>query len=98
MSEPVVAGIGVTHPPPLRQDELWAGFFARHYAGVRRGLAQRVFAHSGVVTRHTVVNPLLEDVSGWSTAARMQRYLVEALPLGKEAVSAALASAGVTAH
>ena len=42
--------------------------------------------NSGVVTRHGVVNPLLEDVSGWSTERRMRRYLVEALPLGKEAV------------
>jgi len=94
---PVIAGIGVTHPPTLRQDEMWRDFFAGHYAGVQRGLAQRVFAHSGVVTRHSVVNPMLEDVSQWSTRARMERYLVEALPLGKEAMSAALASAGVSA-
>lgn len=92
---PVVAGIGVTHPPPLRQDEIWRGFFAGHYAGVQRRLAQRIFEHSGVVTRHSVVNPLLEDVSGWSTKARMDRYLIEALPLGKSAVTGALDEAGV---
>jgi predicted naringenin-chalcone synthase len=94
-SRPVIAGVGVTHPPPLRQDDLWRDFFASHYAGAQRGLAQRVFANAGVVTRHTVVNPTLEDVSGWSTKARMERYLVEALPLGKEAVAGALDAAGL---
>ncbi|HLL65888.1 MAG TPA: 3-oxoacyl-[acyl-carrier-protein] synthase III C-terminal domain-containing protein [Micromonosporaceae bacterium] len=80
----------------MRQDELWDGFFARHYGGVQRALAQRIFANSGVVTRHGVVNPLLEDVSGWSTRDRMVRYLTEALPLGKDAIAGALDSAGVS--
>jgi predicted naringenin-chalcone synthase len=92
---PVIAGIGVSQPPPMRQEDIWRDFFAGHYAGVQRGLAQRIFAHSGVVTRHSVVNPLLEDVSGWSTKARMERYLVEALPLGKGAVTGALDAAGL---
>jgi predicted naringenin-chalcone synthase len=92
---PVVAGVGVSHPPTLRQDDLWRDFFAGHYGGVQRGLAQRIFANAGVVSRHGVVNPALEDVSRWSTQARMQRYLVEALPLGKEAVAAALDAAGL---
>ncbi len=42
--------------------------------------------------------PVAEDVSGWSTGARMRRYLTEALPLGKEAVDAALADAGLRAE
>jgi alkylresorcinol/alkylpyrone synthase len=92
---PVLAGIGITHPPVLRQDDMWRDFFADHYAGVQRGLAQRIFANAGVVTRHSVVNPLLEDVSRWSTQARMDRYLIEALPLGKEAVAGALDAAGL---
>ena len=58
--------------------------------GPRRSLAERIFANSGVRTRQGVVNPLLEDVSDWPTERRMQRYLVEALPLGKEAVGRAL--------
>jgi predicted naringenin-chalcone synthase len=91
----VVAGIGIAHPPPVRQDALWDGFFARHFGGRQRTLAQRVFANSGVVTRHGVVNPLVEDVTGWSTSQRMHRYLTEALPLGKEAASAAMDSAGL---
>ena len=41
---------------------------------------------------------MVEDPSQWSTGARMERYLVEALPLGKDAVSAALGQAGVAAQ
>ncbi|HEX6871591.1 MAG TPA: type III polyketide synthase [Micromonosporaceae bacterium] len=93
----VVAGIGVAHPPSLSQDELWHGFFAQHYAGVTRSLARRVFEHAGVRTRHGVINPAIEDPSHWPTSVRMQRYLTEALPLGKDAVSTALGRAGVPA-
>jgi len=42
-----------------------------------------------------VVDPTQEDVSGWGTGRRMQRFLAEALPLGKEAVGNALADAGL---
>ena len=93
----VIGGIGVAQPPSLSQAQLWEGFFSAHYAGVARGLAKRIFEHSGVDTRHAVINPLVEDPSGWPTGLRMQRYLVEALPLGKDAVSAALDRAGVAA-
>jgi predicted naringenin-chalcone synthase len=94
----VVAGLGVATPPAVRQEDLFDGFFARHYAGSGRAVAQRIFANAGVRTRHAAVNPLLEDVSGWSTAKRMERYLAEALPLGKEAVCAALAEAETEAE
>lgn len=90
-----LSGIGVAVPPPVRQDDLWSGYFAAHYTGTGQALAARIFRNAGVVTRHAVVSPLLEDVSGWSTGRRMERYLVEALPLAKEAASDALADAGV---
>ncbi|MEV6600545.1 type III polyketide synthase [Actinoplanes sp. NPDC051346] len=94
----VIAGLGVALPPSTVQDELWDGYFAQHYAaGGRRGLAQRIFANSGVRTRQAAVSPLLEDVSDWSTERRMRRYQVEAVPLGKEAVGRALTDAGVAA-
>jgi alkylresorcinol/alkylpyrone synthase len=93
----MVAGIGVAHPPSLSQDDLWEGYFSAHYAGVARGLAKRIFQHSGVDTRHAVINPLVEDPSRWPTGLRMERYLTEALPLGKDAVSEALGRAGVAA-
>lgn len=94
---PMIAGIGVAVPPPVEQQQLWDGFFSRHYGGPSRALAERIFANSGVRTRQAVVNPILEDVSGWSTDRRMRRYLVEALPLGRDAVERALKDAGLTA-
>ena len=72
-----IAGLGVAHPPPVNQNELWHGFFAGHYAGVASGLAKRIFAHSGVTSRHGAINPLVEDPSSWPTSVRMQRYLAE---------------------
>jgi predicted naringenin-chalcone synthase len=93
----VLAGAGFAHPPSQTQDELWSGFFARHYSGVQRALASRLFRNSGVERRHGAINPAIEDVSGWSTAQRMQRYLTEALPLGKSAVADALDAAGLAA-
>ncbi|MEN3306564.1 MAG: hypothetical protein V7603_2766 [Micromonosporaceae bacterium] len=93
----VLAGTGIAHPAPVEQRELWEDFFSKHYSGVQRALANRVFRNSGVTTRHGAVSPLVEDVSGWSTGRRMQRYLIEAMPLGKSAVTDALASAGLDA-
>jgi predicted naringenin-chalcone synthase len=84
-------------PLQAAQDELWEGFFARHFSGTTRALAHRIFTNSGVTTRQAAVNPLLEDVSEWPTERRMRRYLVEALPLGKEAVGRALTEAGLSA-
>jgi predicted naringenin-chalcone synthase len=92
-----IAGIALAHPPVTTQDDLWDGFFAQHYSGVQRALAKRIFANSGVRARHAVVNPTVEDVSAWSTGRRMQRYLVEAMPLGKSAVADALAAANLAA-
>src|SRR5689334_19098942 len=91
-----IAGLGTALPgPPLRQRDLWTARFAGHFAGDRA--AERIFLGAGVATRHAAVNPVVEDVSAWSTGARMRRYAVEALPLGKDAVAAALADAGVAA-
>jgi alkylresorcinol/alkylpyrone synthase len=94
---PVITGLGIALPPASAQDDLWTGFFAEYFGGTTRALAQRIFANSGVVTRQAAVNPLLENVSDWPTERRMRRYLVEALPLGKEAVGRALTDAGLAA-
>ena len=96
-STATIAGVGTALPPSAVQEDLWTGFFAQHYATGPRGLAKRIFANSGVRTRQAAVSPLLEDVSEWSTERRMQRYQVEAIPLGKEAVGRALTDAGVAA-
>ncbi|MDP9240004.1 MAG: type III polyketide synthase [Actinomycetota bacterium] len=93
MSSAVVTGAAQAYPATREQEQLWDGFFSNHYAGSR--LAKRIFASSGVHTRHGVVNPLDEDISAWGTGARMERYSAEAMPLGKEAVGAALDRAGL---
>jgi alkylresorcinol/alkylpyrone synthase len=93
VTPPVVAGMGAAVPAAFTQQQVWDGFFARHYAGVRA--AEQLFLRSGVTTRHAVANPADEDVSGWGTAARMERFLTEAMPLGKDAVCAALTDAAV---
>ncbi|MEV0426950.1 3-oxoacyl-[acyl-carrier-protein] synthase III C-terminal domain-containing protein [Micromonospora sp. NPDC050495] len=97
MAVPVIAGLGTAQPPTAGQEELWAGFFSKHFSGTTRALAERIFANSGVSRRQAAVNPLLEDVSEWPTERRMRRYQVEALPLGKEAVGRALTAAGLDA-
>jgi predicted naringenin-chalcone synthase len=93
MSSAVVTGAGSALPATIDQDAAWEGYFARHYEGVRA--AQRIFAGAGVRRRHAVANPLQEDVSQWGTGARMERYVQEALPLGKQAVAGALDAAGL---
>src|SRR3954449_2667910 len=93
MTSAVVTGVGSALPATLDQDAAWEGYFARHYEGVRA--AQRIFAGAGVRRRHAVANPLQEDLSQWGTGARMQRYVQEALPLGKQAVAGALDAAGL---
>lgn len=88
-----VTGAGHCVPAPMDQANLWDGFFERHYAGNR--LARRVFGVSGITTRHGVADPTRDDVSAWGTGARMQRYVAEAMPLGKGALASALDDAGL---
>jgi predicted naringenin-chalcone synthase len=87
--------MGHALPAAFSQEAVWQGFFAEHYRDV--GLAEQLFTNSGVRTRHTVANPVDEDLSRWGTGARMERYLAEALPLGKDAVAGALADARIAA-
>jgi predicted naringenin-chalcone synthase len=93
MAGAVIVGSGSALPGVMRQDELWAEFFSRHYAGSR--LAAVLWERSGVRTRHAVADPRAEDLSQWSTGARMRRFVAEALPLGKEALTACMADAGL---
>jgi alkylresorcinol/alkylpyrone synthase len=87
-----IAGFGSARPgPALEQGDIWQRCFAPHFPGDR--VAERIFLGAGVRRRHAAVNPIMEDISGWSTGDRMRRYVAEALPLGKEAVNAALADA-----
>jgi alkylresorcinol/alkylpyrone synthase len=90
-----IAGMGRALPAAVSQQELWDGYFRQRVDSP--GFGERIFANSGVVRRHAAVNPLVEDVSRWSTGQRMGRYLAEAVPLGSLAVSSALAEAGIAA-
>jgi predicted naringenin-chalcone synthase len=92
---PVVAGSGSALPPAYDQAELWRTYFAEHFGHNRT--AEKVWRASGITTRHFVVDPNAEDVASLGTDARMRRFLAEAMPLGKEAVGAALDSAGLDA-
>ncbi|MCW2665837.1 MAG: putative naringenin-chalcone synthase [Frankiales bacterium] len=88
-----LVGAGHALPAPMGQQALWDGFFRHHYADAR--LARTVWRHSAITTRRGVVDPTREDVSGWGTADRMRRFQQEAMPLGRQAVAAALADAGL---
>jgi alkylresorcinol/alkylpyrone synthase len=88
-----ITGATCTVPPSRDQEDLWAGFFGAHFGQSR--WAHKVFSSAGVTRRHPVVDPTVEDISGWSTGARMARFLGEAMPLGKAAVGGALAAAGL---
>jgi alkylresorcinol/alkylpyrone synthase len=92
---PGAALTGAAHalPPPMDQQALWDGFFREHYADDR--IARKVWQSSAITTRRGVVDPTAEDVSAWGTGARMQRFLAEGMPLGKEALSGALADAAL---
>jgi predicted naringenin-chalcone synthase len=92
---PVIAGQGRALPGAMSHQSMWDDFFDRHYDGHR--LAEKVWRSAGIETRHAVADPRAEDVSGWGTGARMQRFVTEAMPLGKEAVEGALDDAGVAA-
>lgn len=95
MTAATIVGAASAVPAVQSQQELWDGFFREHYRDDR--VARRIWQSCGVRERHAVVSPTHEDVSGWGTGARMRRYLPEGLPLGKEAVGAALADAGLDA-
>lgn len=84
----VITGFGTALPETTTQASLWQGFFSQHFD--HRRSAKLAFSSAGVTTRHAAVNPLNEDISLWSTGARMERYLTEAMPLGKEALAGAL--------
>lgn len=88
----VVTGAASSCPPSRRQDELWEGFFADHFG--RNRWTRRVFMSAGAQRRHCAIDPITEDVSGWSTGLRMARYVEEALPLAADAVAGALQASG----
>jgi predicted naringenin-chalcone synthase len=92
----IITAVASSFPPSYAQEELWADFFAEHFSN--RHAAELAYFSTGVERRHAVVNPIDEDLSGAPTSQRMDRYLAEAIPLGKEAVSRALEQASLDAQ
>ena len=95
MVSAAVQAAGIAVPGPMDQQGLWDDYFRGAYGA--SPVAERIWRSSGVVTRHGVVDPRVEDISTWGTDARMRRYLAEAMPLGKDAIGDALARAGISA-
>ena len=94
MNPAAITGVASAVPGLVqRQADLWDGFFSGHYEGSE--LAERVFRNAGVERRHGVVDPTVEDISAWSTGQRMSRFVEEAMPLGDEALRAAMTAGGL---
>lgn len=96
LAVPVVTGIGTALPPARDQREIWDTYFGPHFGG--RSVPEQIFLNSGVRTRHAAVDPRIEDVPSWGTERRMQRFLEEAMPLGRAAIEACLDDAGLGAE
>lgn len=85
---PTIKALASAVPPARSQEDLWDGFFRDHFRGVK--WAERIYRSAGPHFRHPAIDPTVEDISQWSTAARMRRYLSEAMPLAKQAASQVL--------
>jgi predicted naringenin-chalcone synthase len=90
-----VAGLGVAVPGGRGQAELWEEFFAEHYGHAKK--ARALWLRSGVRYRHGVADPRVMDVRAWSTQRRMEAFAELAPPLGRAAIEACLADAGLAA-
>ena len=79
--------IAVAVPASIPQHAMWDQCFSRRYRTLAG--ASRIWNGAGVETRHAVIDPRTEDISSWSTGARMKRYVTDAVPLAVTAVSEA---------
>jgi predicted naringenin-chalcone synthase len=92
----VLTGQGRAVPTAIGQREVWDEVFSPRLGG--DSLARALFLRAGITTRHTAVDPRVDDVSHWTTGARMRRYVTEARGLGRDAVTRALRQAGLKAE
>lgn len=92
----VLTGQGRAVPTAVGQEEIWDQVFSPRLGG--SSLARALFLRAGITTRHTAVDPRMDDVSHWTTGERMRRYVTEARGLGRDAVAQALLQAGVRAE
>jgi predicted naringenin-chalcone synthase len=88
-----IVAFGQATPPAYDQMKLWGDHYANYVS--HDGVAERVWRRAEVRTRHLTASPVHDDVSRWSTAQRMRRFIDDALPLAKEAVGNALMAATI---
>jgi predicted naringenin-chalcone synthase len=93
MGAQVTAVAGALPPGWMTQEAIWEERFRHHYGD--DAAAKRVWLRCGVERRHGVLDPIAEGVAEWGTGQRMQRFIEEALPLGRQALETAFERAGV---
>jgi hypothetical protein len=64
----VLTGQGRAVPTPVGQRELWEEVFSPRLDG--SSLAKALFLRAGITTRHTAVDPRIDDLSHWTTGTR----------------------------
>lgn len=84
-----VTTIGADTPVNVRSQQTLLENCPDKATPLQRSIAMR----AGVTRRHFAVDPLVEDVTNWTTGARMRRFMDEATPLAKAAVTVALRKA-----
>jgi predicted naringenin-chalcone synthase len=92
-----IAGLGSAWPQTATQEEAWETFFRFHYDD--SPLARKIFRKTQIQYRHSTIDPRVQrEIPEWGTARRMQRFVEDAMPLGREALTMAFDSAGLTAR
>jgi alkylresorcinol/alkylpyrone synthase len=93
MGAKLAAVVGALPPVSGTQEQIWDERFRHHYGD--DAAAKRVWLRCGVERRHGVLDPIAEGVAEWGTEKRMQRFIEEALPLGRQALETAFERAEV---
>jgi alkylresorcinol/alkylpyrone synthase len=88
-----ITSIAAALPAALDQAAMWDEHFAGRYGSIPG--AGKMWHGAGVLRRHAVVDPRVEDLAESSTASRMARYVAEARPLAARAASAVLQREGL---
>ncbi|WP_407560336.1 type III polyketide synthase [Streptomyces sp. 184] len=91
MSDARIVAVTFRSPPLVKMEE-FANLVAADPGG---DTVAQVIRNSAITTKGMAVNALLEDPRRWTTRRRMDRSLAEARRLGRDAVTAALAEAGL---
>jgi predicted naringenin-chalcone synthase len=94
-----ITGSAHAVPSTYPNSPSWQRYFRDRFGG-DTGLgfvAEEVWKNTGISARHSVVDPRVEDIDTWTTAQRMERFMIEAMPLGKEAIAGALEDADLDA-